>query len=92
LGIFGSAALGVSDGALDFFFLGISTPVGHDMPRTRKFRQALVLPSIWVAALTWAGIYAGNVLQGLTQGTRDVSQAGAQGSGAITRNATGQRR
>lgn len=45
----------------------------------------LVLPSLWVTALTWVGMYAGNVLQGLAQGTRDVGQAGSQGTGAALR-------
>ena len=40
----------------------------------------LVLPSLWVAALTWTGIYAGNVVQGLADGTRAAGQAGGQGA------------
>ncbi|HVZ34844.1 MAG TPA: conjugal transfer protein TraG N-terminal domain-containing protein, partial [Polyangiaceae bacterium] len=39
----------------------------------------LVLPALWVATLAWTGIYAGNVVQGLVQGTRDAGQAGSQG-------------
>lgn len=42
----------------------------------------LVLPTLWVAALSWTGIRAGNVLQGLADGTRAASQAGAQGTSA----------
>lgn len=43
----------------------------------------VVLPSFWVAALAWVGVRAGNVLQGLADGTRAVGQAGAQGSNVI---------
>jgi len=43
----------------------------------------LVLPAFWVAALGWAGLHAGNALQGLSHGTRDASQAGGKGSGML---------
>lgn len=48
----------------------------------------LVLPALWVTALAWTGLQAGNVLQGLAQGSRDVGQAGAQGTNAALRLAT----
>jgi len=43
----------------------------------------LVLPAFWVAALGWAGVLAGNALQGLSHGTRDASQAGGKGAGML---------
>jgi len=43
----------------------------------------LVLPVFWVTALGWAGARAGNVLQGLSNGTRDAGQAGGKGSGML---------
>lgn len=43
----------------------------------------LILPALWVTALTWTGIQAGNVLQGLTQGTRPAGEAGGKGFGGV---------
>ena len=48
----------------------------------------LALPAMWITALAWTGLHAGNVLQGLVQGTRDVGQAGAQGSNTAIRLAS----
>lgn len=43
----------------------------------------LILPALWVTALTWTGIQAGNVLQGLTQGTKPAGEAGGKGFGGV---------
>lgn len=43
----------------------------------------LVLPALWVTALAWTGIRAGNFLQGLANGTRAAGEAGSQGAGVI---------
>lgn len=43
----------------------------------------LVLPALWVTALTWTGVQAGNVLQGLAQGTRAAGEAGGKGFGGV---------
>jgi hypothetical protein len=45
----------------------------------------LVLPALWVTALAWTGIRAGNFLEGLSDGTRAAGQAGAQGVNTATR-------
>ncbi|MEP7247447.1 MAG: conjugal transfer protein TraG N-terminal domain-containing protein, partial [Gammaproteobacteria bacterium] len=47
----------------------------------------LILPTFWVGALSWVGIHAGGVAQGLLNGTSDVKAAGAQGSGAAIKAA-----
>ncbi|MEI7181976.1 conjugal transfer protein TraG N-terminal domain-containing protein [Pectobacterium carotovorum] len=39
----------------------------------------IVLPTFWIMALAWAGIRAGNVLQGLAGATSDAKAAGAKG-------------
>lgn len=44
----------------------------------------LVLPALWVTGLTWTGLYAGNFLQGLADGTQAAGKAGSQGVSAIT--------
>jgi len=41
----------------------------------------LILPMLWVAALGWAGINAGNVMSGLSDGSKSIQQAGASGGG-----------
>ncbi len=43
----------------------------------------LVLPAFWVTALGWAGIRAGNMLQGLANGSRDAGQAGGKGADVL---------
>jgi len=39
----------------------------------------IVLPTFWVMALSWAGIHAGNMLQGMATGTGDAKAAGGKG-------------
>ncbi|MCL6332075.1 conjugal transfer protein TraG [Pectobacterium carotovorum subsp. carotovorum] len=39
----------------------------------------IVLPTFWIMALAWAGIRAGNVLQGFAGATSDAKAAGAKG-------------
>lgn len=45
----------------------------------------IVLPTLWVTALAWTGIRAGNFLHGLTEGTRAAGQAGSQGASTAMR-------
>ncbi|MDE1909962.1 MAG: conjugal transfer protein TraG, partial [Pseudomonas sp.] len=39
----------------------------------------IILPLFWIGALGWAGISAGNALEGLSRGTNSVEKAGAEG-------------
>ena len=39
----------------------------------------IVLPTFWIMALAWAGVRAGNVLQGLAGATGDAKAAGGKG-------------
>lgn len=39
----------------------------------------LVLPALWVTALAWTGVRAGDFLQGLSNGARAAGEAGGQG-------------
>ena len=41
----------------------------------------IVMPTFWVMALAWAGVRAGNVLQGLAGATGDAKAAGGKGGG-----------
>jgi hypothetical protein len=40
----------------------------------------LVLPALWVTALTWAGLSAGSFLRGLSEGTAPARSAGGTGT------------
>lgn len=40
----------------------------------------IALPMFWIVAISWAGVSAGNILQGLTSGTNDARGAGKGGA------------
>ncbi|WP_061291236.1 conjugal transfer protein TraG N-terminal domain-containing protein [Azotobacter vinelandii] len=44
----------------------------------------IILPVFWIGTLTWAGIKAGGVLEGLSSGTRDVKDAGSMPGNAAS--------
>lgn len=41
----------------------------------------IILPLFWIGALGWAGVSAGNVLEGLSNGTKDVKASGERAGG-----------
>ncbi|WP_447444462.1 conjugal transfer protein TraG N-terminal domain-containing protein, partial [Pseudomonas aeruginosa] len=41
----------------------------------------VILPTLWITAVGWSGMKVGTVLSDLSNGTRGVEQAGAQGGG-----------
>ncbi|TYG35290.1 conjugal transfer protein TraG [Lonepinella koalarum] len=45
----------------------------------------LVLPTIWMAAMSWAGIKVGDLAQGFTRGTESAQGAGGSAGGTITK-------
>ncbi|EFB4262147.1 conjugal transfer protein TraG, partial [Escherichia coli] len=45
----------------------------------------LVLPAVWLGALSWAGVHAGVIASGIQRGTETVSGA-AQTAGTIARS------
>jgi hypothetical protein len=45
----------------------------------------LVFPAFWVSALTWVGVHAGGIIQGLVSGTNEAKAAGAKGVDAIAK-------
>jgi hypothetical protein len=49
----------------------------------------LVLPALWITALAWAGVHAGSVLRGLSEGTAPARSAGATGSQTLIAAAKG---
>ena len=63
--------------------VGLNNTFGDMLLNFVMATMFLILPTFWVAALAWAGIRAGNVLQGLSTGTRDAGQAGGRGGGLM---------
>ena len=49
----------------------------------------IILPMFWITALSWAGIRAGAVVEGLSRGTKDVQSAGDKGGGLATQGISG---
>ncbi|WP_296180322.1 conjugal transfer protein TraG N-terminal domain-containing protein [Pseudomonas sp. UBA1879] len=45
----------------------------------------IIFPMLWITALGWAGVNAGNLLSGLSDGSRSVQQAGAAAGGLAQR-------
>ncbi|NYT62830.1 conjugal transfer protein TraG N-terminal domain-containing protein [Alcaligenaceae bacterium] len=62
--------------------MGLNNSFGDMLLNFVMATMFLVLPTFWITALGWAGMRAGNMLQGLTNGTRDAGQAGGKGPGA----------
>lgn len=60
--------------------MGLNNAFGDLLLNFVMATMFIVLPAFWVTALGWAGIRAGNVLQGLATATRDAGQAGQAGS------------
>ena len=44
----------------------------------------VVLPSIWIASLTWAGLHVGSLLRGLSDATTEAKSAGRSGGEMIS--------
>ncbi|GLU38936.1 conjugal transfer protein TraG N-terminal domain-containing protein [Pseudomonas sp. NBRC 100443] len=63
--------------------VGLNNTFGDMLLNFVMATMFLILPTFWVAALAWAGIRAGNVVQGLSTGTRDAGQAGGRGGGLM---------
>jgi len=63
--------------------VGLNNTFGDMLLNFVMATMFLILPAFWMTALVWAGVRAGNVLQGLGTGTRDAGQAGSKGSGML---------
>lgn len=69
--------------------MGLNNSFGDMLLNFVMASMFLVLPGFWMTALVWAGIRAGSVLQGLTDGTKEAGQAGSKGSGVAIKAAKG---
>ena len=67
--------------------IGLNNAFGDMLLNFVMAAMFIVLPGFWVTALAWAGVRAGNVLQGLSEGTKSAGQAGSKGTGMVIRSA-----
>ncbi|WP_338523985.1 conjugal transfer protein TraG N-terminal domain-containing protein [Pseudomonas batumici] len=72
---------GASSGNFNVLF-GLNNSFGDMLLNFVMATMFIVLPMFWIVILSWAGVTAGNVLQGFTSGVNDARTAG--GSGADT--------
>ena len=66
--------------------MGLNNAIGDMLLNFVMATTFLVLPAFWVAALAWAGIRAGNVVQMMTMATDGAKLAGGKGPGAVSKS------
>jgi hypothetical protein len=85
------AGLGVDTPHSNFNpLIGLNNAFGDMLLNFVMAAMFIVLPSFWVAALSWVGVQAGNVLQqSLARGSDDAKAASGKGASAISTIASG---
>ncbi|MBV6791643.1 conjugal transfer protein TraG N-terminal domain-containing protein [Xanthomonas euvesicatoria] len=68
--------------------IGLNNTFGDMLLNFVMASMFLILPGFWVTALTWAGIRAGGIAQGLVNGTKDAQSAGGKGSDLLMKAAS----
>ncbi|MGP3790546.1 conjugal transfer protein TraG N-terminal domain-containing protein [Pseudomonas sp. B392_1p] len=68
--------------------IGLNNTFGDMLLSFVTAAMFIVLPTFWVMALAWAGIHAGNMLQGMATATGDTKAAGGKGSGVAIGSAS----
>ncbi|OWJ93168.1 conjugal transfer protein TraG [Pseudomonas sp. A46] len=63
--------------------LGLNNAFGDILISFVMATMFIVLPTLWVTALGWAGVRAGGIAQNLMSGTKDAQAAGSKGAGAL---------
>ncbi|AEJ05774.1 Putative uncharacterized protein ORF SG48 [Stutzerimonas stutzeri] len=64
--------------------IGLNNTFGDMVVSFVMATMFITLPAFWVAALSWVGVRIGGLLQGLSDGTRPVSQAGGKAPGMLS--------
>ncbi len=64
--------------------IGLNNTFGDMVVNFVMATMFITLPAFWVAALSWVGVRTGGLLQGLSDGTRPVSQAGGKAPGMLS--------
>lgn len=67
--------------------MGLNNSFGDMLLNFVMGMMFIVLPAFWVAALGWVGVRVGSALQGLSDGTRPIGQAGSKGAGTVIKAA-----
>ena len=65
--------------------MGLNNTFGDLLVNFTVGMMFLVFPAFWIASLTWVGVNAGGVAQGMLNGTSAARSAGAQGTQAAMR-------
>ena len=60
--------------------MGLNNSFGDMLLNFVMATMFIVLPTFWVTSLTWVGVRAGSVIQGLTDATKPAAQAGSKGT------------
>jgi hypothetical protein len=68
--------------------IGLNNAFGDMLLNFVMAAMFIVLPTFWVMSLAWAGVRAGNFLQGFAAATNDAKAAGRQGAGLAMRTAS----
>ncbi len=63
--------------------MGLNNSFGDMLLNFVMATMFVILPTFWVTALSWVGIRAGGMIQGLSQGVSDAKTAGSQGTGIV---------
>lgn len=66
-------------------FMGLNNGFGDMLLNFVMAAMFVILPTFWVAALSWVGVRAGTVIQGLSSGTKEAQAAGSKGPGIATK-------
>ncbi|MGE6193714.1 conjugal transfer protein TraG N-terminal domain-containing protein [Stutzerimonas stutzeri] len=69
--------------------MGLNNAMGDIVLNYVMASTFIFLPLLWMGALSWAGIAAGNALQGLQGGTSGVQKAGGSVSGGMLKGGKG---
>jgi hypothetical protein len=64
--------------------MGLNNTFGDMLLNFVMGAMFLVLPALWITALTWAGVRAGAIANSLSESTKGASSAGSKGTGLVS--------
>ena len=64
--------------------MGLNNAFGDMLLNFVMATMFLVLPTFWVGAPSWAGLHIGQLVQGLSNGSKDAGNAGSKGVSTIS--------
>ncbi|PMY06102.1 conjugal transfer protein TraG, partial [Pseudomonas sp. GW460-13] len=66
--------------------IGLNNGFGDMLLNFVMATMFIVLPGLWVAALGWVGVHAGNIAQILAMATDGAKSAGSRGAGTVSKS------